>query len=56
MYISMSTYNSVYDSPSIDMLDYGDNSGCWELANEAHLGYEYVRYAYVCTEDDLSTF
>ena len=45
--------SSIYDSPAVDMLDYGDNTGCWQLANESHLNYEYEHVAYVNTEDDL---
>ena len=50
-------YNtSIYDSPAIDMLDYGDNTGCWQLANESHLDYEYERTAYVCMDESASLF
>lgn len=45
--------NSIYDSPSIDMLDYGDNTGCWDLFNESGLDYEYERDSYIYTQDDL---
>ena len=44
---------SVYDSPEIDMLDFGDNTGCWQLANESDLDYEYEHVCYVHNQDDL---
>ena len=46
-------YISLYDSPAIDMLDYGDNSGCWQLANESDLDYEYERCAYIYQQAEL---
>ena len=44
--------NSIYDSPSIDMLDYGDHTGCWDLFNESNLDYEYEKVSYVCSQED----
>ena len=45
------SFVSIYDSPEIDMLDYGDNTGCWQLANESHIDYEYEHCAYVCSQE-----
>ena len=48
--------DSIYDTPAIDMLDYGDNTGCWRLASEGHLDYEYEKLAYVYTDDNYSLY
>ena len=45
--------NSVYDSPEVDMLDFGDNTGCWDLFNEMGLDYEYEKVSYIYTDSDL---
>ena len=44
--------NMIYDTPAVDMLDYGDNTGCFALFNEAELDQEYSKCEYVYVSDD----
>jgi len=43
----------IYDTPAVDRLDYGDNTGCAALLREAGLDQEYSKCEYIYLADDV---